>query len=87
MCPLHLAGAAGPLPGDAQTRPDFRDTLSALRLAVKALKQDRHGTDAGHGQFVHLPLGQAIAIAEIHGGNCDWFALAFRRAGAQSQCN
>jgi hypothetical protein len=61
MCPLHLAGsgagAASPLPGDAQTRPNFGDTLSALRLAVKALKQNRHRGDTGRRQFVDLSLG------------------------------
>jgi hypothetical protein len=45
------------LAGDSQAAPDFGDTLSALRLAVKALKQKRHGTDTGRGQLIHLPLG------------------------------
>jgi hypothetical protein len=61
MRPLHLAGsgarAAIALPGGAQKSPDFRDTFSALRLAVKALKQNRHRTDAGRSQLVDLLLG------------------------------
>jgi len=57
MCPSIRSGPAPRFPGSAQEAPDFRDTLSALRLAVKATEQLRDRRDAIVNDLVDLPLG------------------------------